>query len=371
MENRILKFIIMAVLVCAAQASAQTAQFQFGLTVTDNAGGTQQLFLGVDPTGTDGIDLTLGEAERPPVPPAGVFDARLIGTDISISGLGQGVIRDYRLGTEATSGTRLHELSYQVGTGTTITISWVLPTWAAGRLQDILIGSLIDSTMHGTGSYTVTNPSGFNKLKLTVTYTAPLPIQLASFTGRVTNQQGHVRLDWRTITETNNYGFFVQRSFNDQNHYQTVSELVPGHGTTLEPHDYVWTDVNAQAGIWFYRLKQLDLDGTASFTEGIIPAGLTGVKEKSTPTEFGLGQNYPNPFNPSTKIEFALPKQSNVRLDVYNLIGQHVATLVNGTKSAGFHTVEFDATGFSSGLYFYRITANEEFTLMKKMVLAK
>ena len=169
MEKRTLKFIFMALLVCAAQVSAQTAQFRFGLTVTDNAGGTQQLFLGVDPTGTDGIDLSLGEAERPPFPPTGVFDARMIGTDIGISGLGQGLINDFRQGTEATSGTRLHELIYQVGNGTTITISWVLPTWATGRLQDIITVALIDVNMTTSGNDTVNTPKMFNKLNQTVT----------------------------------------------------------------------------------------------------------------------------------------------------------------------------------------------------------
>jgi hypothetical protein len=370
-EKNILRVLILAMFAFALEASAQTAQFQFPLTVTDNAGGTQQLFLGVDPAGTDGIDAGLGELPLPPMPPLTAFDARLVGEDIGIPAIGDGLIRDYRQGDVNTTGNRIHELKYQVGSGTTITISWVLPTWAAGRLQDILTGTLIDVNMTGTGNYTVTNPGGFNKLKLTVTYTPPLPVQLASFTGRVTNQQGHVQLDWRTITETNNYGFFVQKSFNDQNHYQTVSELIPGHGTTLEPHDYSWTDIRGLSGTWYYRLKQVDLDGTTTYTEGIVPTGLTGVRENAMPMEFALNQNYPNPFNPSTKIEFALPTQSDVRLEVFNLIGQRVATLVDATRPAGFHSVQFNANGFSSGLYFYRLTANNSLTMMKKMVLTR
>ncbi len=355
----------------AAFSGTQNAQFEFSLTVTDNAGGTQQLWLGVDPAGTDGIDAGLGEAELPPFPPTGPFDARFVGDDIGVS-IGQGLIRDYRQGTVSTSGNRIHELKYQVGSGSTITISWTLPSWAAGRLQDIISGTLIDSTMHGSGSYTVTNPGGFNKLKLTVTYTAPLPVQLASFTGSVINQQGHIRLNWRTLTETNNYGFLVQKSLNGQlETYQTISDLIPGHGTTLEPHDYTWTDANPGAGTWYYRLKQMDLDGAVSYTEGILPSGATGVKEKSLPTEFGLNQNYPNPFNPTTVIEYALPKQSNVKIEVYNLIGQRMATLVDAVRPAGVHSVSFDANGLSSGLYFYRMTADGAVNLMKKMVLMK
>jgi len=199
----------------------------------------------------------------------------------------------------------------------------------------------------------------------------PLPVQLASFTGSVINQQGHVRLNWRTLTETNNYGFYVQKSQSNQSNYQTISPLVPGHGTTLEPHDYAWTDVNATSGTWYYRLKQVDLDGTEHYSESIQPTGLTGVKEKPLPTEFALSQNYPNPFNPTTKLEYALPKQSHVTLEVYNLLGQRVATLLDEVKQAGYHAVDFDANGFSSGLYFYRMTANGSVTFMKKMLLLK
>ena len=371
MEKRILKIMPIVLLLWGVELYAQTAQYQFSMTVTDNLGGTQQLFVGVDPTGTDGIDGTLGEAERPPAPPTGVFDARFIGDDIGIS-IGNGLVRDYRQGTVNLTGNRIHELKYQLNTGATaVTFAWVLPTWAVGHLETFGGGS-VNVTMVGTDDTTLTTPAPANRtLQLTVSYTAPLPVQLASFTGRVANQQGHVRLDWRTITETNNYGFFVQRSFTDQNNYQTISELIPGHGTTLEPHDYSWIDLNAQAGIRYYRLKQVDLDGSITYTEGIVPVGLTGVKEKSVPTEFGLNQNYPNPFNPATNIEFALPKQSDVRLEVFNLIGQRVATLVNGVRSAGFHSVAFDASGFSSGLYFYRLTANNSLTLMRKMVLSK
>ncbi len=350
----------------------QMAQFEFSLMVTDNAGGTQQLWTGVDPAATDGIDASLGEVERPPLPPSGVFDARFIGEDIGIPSMGQGLIRDYRQGTVATSGDRIHELKYQLGSGTSATISWSLPTWAQGRLAGTGLNP-INVTMIGTDDTTLNSPNSGNRLLiLTVTYTAPLPVQLVNFTGSVINQQGHIRLNWRTLTETNNYGFFVQKSLNGQlETYQTISELIPGHGTTLEPQNYTWTDVNPAAGTWYYRLKQVDLDGSVYYTEGIIPSGPTGVKEKSLPTEFGLNQNYPNPFNPTTNIEYALPRESNVKIEVYNLIGQRMATLLDAVRPAGVHSLKFDAKGFSSGLYFYRMTADGNVNLMKKMVLMR
>jgi hypothetical protein len=98
---------------------------------------------------------------------------------------------------------------------------------------------------------------------------------------------------------------------------------------------------------------------------------VTGVNTPaSLPTEFTLAQNFPNPFNPSTQITFGLPKESTVRLEVFNLLGQQVAELANGVHAAGFHTVRFDASGLTSGMYLYKLTAGE-MTLFRKMMLVK
>ncbi|MBK7141977.1 MAG: DUF4397 domain-containing protein [bacterium] len=92
--------------------------------------------------------------------------------------------------------------------------------------------------------------------------------------------------------------------------------------------------------------------------------------DNSLPSEFALDQNYPNPFNPTTTISFSLPTPSDVSLKVYNVIGQEVASLVEGPMGAGAHTVQFDATNLSSGIYFYRLTAGGV-TQSKKMSLLK
>jgi hypothetical protein len=153
----------------APRASAQAVDLP--LVVTDGADGARTLRFGLDPTATDGIDPALGESELPPFPPTGVFEARFVGTDIGVPELGLGSYRDYRAGSTGFEGTVVHEIQYQVGDGTEITIAWDLPATVTGRLQDLITGAIIDEPMSGAGAFTVTNPGALNKLKLTLAYT--------------------------------------------------------------------------------------------------------------------------------------------------------------------------------------------------------
>lgn len=98
---------------------------------------------------------------------------------------------------------------------------------------------------------------------------------------------------------------------------------------------------------------------------------LTGINAVApVPQVFSLSQNYPNPFNPSTSIEFTLPKTVRVQLKVYNVLGQEVATLVNGTETAGLHSASFNASNLASGVYLYRIVAGD-YVSARKMLLLK
>ncbi|MFZ1290936.1 MAG: T9SS type A sorting domain-containing protein, partial [Melioribacteraceae bacterium] len=98
---------------------------------------------------------------------------------------------------------------------------------------------------------------------------------------------------------------------------------------------------------------------------------LVGVDDVNLlPTEFAVSQNYPNPFNPTTMINYALPKKANVKLVVFNTIGQQVATLVNQEMIAGYHSINFDASKLSSGIYFYTLSAGD-FISTQKMILLK
>lgn len=131
---------------------------------------SKTLYFGLDPTATNGIDTHLDEMEQPPLPPSGIFDARFVGYDINIPELGEGVLKDYRNGSDTTKGQRIHELRYQVGTGTAITISWNFPVGVSGLLQDFFGGIVVNKSMNGKDSLVVTNPGALNKLKMIITY---------------------------------------------------------------------------------------------------------------------------------------------------------------------------------------------------------
>jgi hypothetical protein len=187
-----------------------------------------------------------------------------------------------------------------------------------------------------------------------------IPVELTSFAASVTNL-GQVMLNWETATEINNQGFEIERR-TESSEYRTVG-FVEGYGTTTEQRSYSYLDQTVEQGVNFYRLKQVDFDGSFSYSDE-IEVDVTG------PLTFNLDQNYPNPFNPSTNINFSIPESGNVRLAVYNLVGEEVAILVDGFTHAGFYEATFDASNLPSGIYLYKLqSANSVQT--KKMMLLK
>jgi hypothetical protein len=176
----------------------------------------------------------------------------------------------------------------------------------------------------------------------------PLPIQLASFSASVV-RANDVEVAWNTVSETNNFGFEIYRKRGDGDTWANM-RFVEGHGTTLTPHSYSYIDRSVPFGKYFYRIRQIDLDGKSeTFPEMEVNVGLE-------PGKFLLAQNYPNPFNPSTTIEFVAPEDGWVTVKIYNLLGQEVATLHEGNVEANkVYTTVFNAAGLSSGLYYYQL----------------
>ena len=166
-----------------------------------------------------------------------------------------------------------------------------------GVLKDIINGNFINVPMIDSGSYTVQDPYTFNKFRMLIDFNITSPVELVSF--NATLLDNNVKLDWTTATETNNSGFEILRFTQNDNEWKTIG-FVPGFGTTTEPKSYSFIDEDVTTGTYKYRLKQIDFDGTFTYSNEIE------VEVDFTPKEFVLYQNYPNPFNPSTTIKFTI-----------------------------------------------------------------
>jgi hypothetical protein len=182
-----------------------------------------------------------------------------------------------------------------------------------------------------------------------------LPVELVSFTSQISN--GNVILNWQTATEVNNYGFDVEALRATSNEWQKIG-FVEGHGNSNSPQSYSFI---SNVGSSFYRLKQLDTDGGFEYSD---------VVEVKAELSYKLSQNHPNPFNPTTQINFSIPEVAKVSITVFNALGQVVAELTNREYSIGNHSVEFNASNLTSGIYFYRLNS-AKYSETRKMLLIK
>ena len=261
----------------------------------------------------------------------------------------------------------------------TTTFSWTPDTWqlvqvvvdlSLDQAQFWFNGSMVNSwqwTRGNPGSYalrldandffgaTANDEMYFDDYRFADT---PVPVELTSFTG-ITNN-GAVELSWTTASETNNQMFEIQRQ-SSGSEFTTIG-FVNGHGTTTETQEYNYVDRTVSTGIYSYRLKQIDFDGTYEYSDVV-------EVDVQAPLEFALDQNYPNPFNPSTSIQYSIPETGNVRLAVFNLIGEEVAVLVNGTVQAGHYEVSFNASSLPSGVYLYKLQSANSVEVKKMMLL--
>ncbi len=217
--------------------------------------------------------------------------------------------------------------------------------------------------------------------KILVTANGGTPVELTSFTALILQNEKAVQLNWTTATETNNSGFEIERSpslIPSQREGTSQTPLwgewgaigfVPGFGTTTEPKTYSFNDENVSTGIYKYRLKQIDFDGSFEYSNEIE------VAVDFAPKDFVLYQNYPNPFNPNTVISYQVPVSGSVTLKIYDVLGNEVATLVNEEKQPGVYEVEFSVGQDSSpdkasGIYFYQLNAGS-ISDTKKMILLR
>lgn len=186
-----------------------------------------------------------------------------------------------------------------------------------------------------------------------------IPVELTSFNALVNGN--NVKLIWSTATELNNSGFDIERK-SSNGEWRKIG-FVKGAGTTTASQNYFFTDRDLSSGKYSYRLKQIDFDGKFEYSKSV-------EVDVNVAYNFELAQNYPNPFNPTTSISFSIPQAGNVKLSVYNLLGQEIKTLINRNMEAGNYSIDFDAEGLFSGVYIYRLEANG-MALTKKMTYLK
>ena len=176
---------------------------------------------------------------------------------------------------------------------------------------------------------------------------SPLPVTLSYFSFTVV--KNNVGLSWTTLSETNNSGFDIERKMESGN-WQKIG-FVNGNGTTNEQRKYTFEDKKLKTGNYTYRIKQNDYNGNFEYFQLRSDVKIDALEK------FTLSQNYPNPFNPSTKIDFELPVNGKVTIKVYDIMGREVGTFVNEFKDAGYHTIVFDGSNLSSGIYFYTLSS--------------
>ena len=223
---------------------------------------------------------------------------------------------------------------------------------------------------------------GYSYLAWQNTGGTALPVELTSFTAGISELK--VVLNWQTATEVNNYGFEVERASSlyvgtsPVKDWETLG-FVPGHGNSNSPKSYSFIDNDYNKdGRIVYRLKQIDTDGSFEYfsTTAEVNIGITGIAGGTIPEDFSLSQNYPNPFNPTTTIRYGLPEESNVKVMIYNLLGQLVTTLTDEVKKAGYYDDVFNAGRLASGTYLVSIysestMSKRKYSTVKKMMLIK
>lgn len=195
----------------------------------------------------------------------------------------------------------------------------------------------------------------------------PLPVELTFLTAKAIDNK--VILNWSTSNEVNNYGFEIERMIEEtrnssflQFDWQTIG-FVLGNGNSNSTKEYSFIDENPMGDKLRYRLKQIDIDGSISYSNEI-------EVQLGSPKEFALHQNYPNPANPNTTITFSIAKDGLTTLKIYNIIGEEILTLLNDELVSGkLYHIKLNISNLTSGNYLYKLENNGEFIVKKFTVL--
>jgi hypothetical protein len=299
---------------------------------------------------------TSGTAQTPPNPPATPF---YVGgeTGAAYPDLFPGEIDEVRLSDTA----RYSGLSYIVPNGPFTTDAHTIALFHFNEGSGSTAG---DSSGNGNDLTLVNSPTWTGSDNPNA---APLPVEMAAFS--VTSNSLSAELRWQTATEVDNDGWEVERkaiaNFGVSIADWVSAGFVKGAGTSTQPLHYSFTDQNLSPGTYDYRLKQMDRSGAFKYSPAMT------VEVGMAPRVFTLSQNYPNPFNPATTIDFTLERDGHVSLKVYDVLGREVTTLLDENRKAGeYQQVVFDASRYSSGIYFAVLRSDGK-QLLKKMLLLK
>lgn len=188
-----------------------------------------------------------------------------------------------------------------------------------------------------------------------------LPVSMNYFTCSV--NRNIVNLSWQTGWEINNSGFFIERQMAGLESWESAGH-VTGSGNSSFPVNYTAVNIADKPGKYKYRLKQTDYNGNFEYYE------LNEIVVIKPPELTSLEQNYPNPSNPSAVICFTLQNAGYVKLEIFSITGQSLSVLIDEYKEGGYHSINFDGSNMASGIYFYRLSA-ENFSETKRLTLIK
>ena len=279
--------------------------------------------------------------------------ASAIGSDAAASG---GSVTFGSLGDALPSGARYYWVTADLSASASGTIHGTIAH--SGALD------ITDGTISGSSNYGVLNTDG----------DVPLPVELSSFTASV--HPDGIQLQWVTESEVDNLGFNLYRAEENEGgigeYVQLNADLIRGAGNAPSPRVYRFVDRRLRGeGIYWYRLEDVSLDGKNILHDPIsITVRVPQEIVREIPTAYKLHQNHPNPFNPSTTIAYDLSEASHVRLTIYSIAGQRVATLMSAHQEAGHYEVTWNGSGFANGVYLYRLEAGD-FVETQRMVLLK
>jgi beta-lactamase superfamily II metal-dependent hydrolase len=220
-----------------------------------------------------------------------------------------------------------------------------------------------------TNIWIMVGPSLYTVAQRDTYYLAPLAVEFAGM--QVMNDQdGDIKISWRTESENNSYQWLIERSDGDQGGFCGIG-TVPGRGSANASGQYEFFDGSIlKDGLYYYRLVQIDRSGQTTYYG---PVSIT--YKKGIPAVFQLAQNHPNPFRHVTTISYQLSNPGQTDLKVYNILGQEVKSLIDKYQEAGYYSAEWDGKDnlgntVSGGIYYYRLSSDQNKSF-KKLVFIR